>query len=178
MRPYVVLCGGVVALLLIMLGVVYVADIALLTEPAPVLDRLGAVAALIAVALLVADVALPVPSSLLMIWLGAAHGWAAGAALSLAGCLGAACLAFWLGRRSARILARRVSPIEKARADRALHRWGPLVVALSRPVPILAETTALVAGTSPMRWRALVVASLAGSAPIALLYGLIGAALL
>ncbi len=177
MRTYAILCAAIVAALLALFGIATAADVQLLVSPGPILDRIGAVAAAVAVGLLIADVVLPVPSSPLMIWLGAAHGWIAGAALALVGCVGAACLAFWLGRRSQHLLSQRVSARDKQRADTALRRWGPLAIAVTRPVPILAETTALVAGTSPMRWRALVIAAVAGSAPVSLAYAATGAAI-
>jgi uncharacterized membrane protein YdjX (TVP38/TMEM64 family) len=46
---------------------------------------------------------------------------------------------------------------------------------VTRPVPILAETLAILAGTSPMRWRRMIAATFAGSLPAALIYALAGA---
>jgi uncharacterized membrane protein YdjX (TVP38/TMEM64 family) len=45
-------------------------------------------------------------------------------------------------------------------------------------VPILAEAVALLAGASPMRWRELLAMTALGAAPAALLYALVGAAVL
>jgi uncharacterized membrane protein YdjX (TVP38/TMEM64 family) len=42
-------------------------------------------------------------------------------------------------------------------------------------VPILAETIAILAGTSPMTWPRMIVATLGGSLPAALIYALTGA---
>jgi hypothetical protein len=45
-------------------------------------------------------------------------------------------------------------------------------------VPIVAETTAVVAGASPaVGWRGMLIAAVAGCAPWAAIYGLSGAAL-
>lgn len=167
------------AVLLALFAIVRAADVAVLIDPRPAFAGLGAVAALAAVGLLVADVVLPVPSSLIMVWLGASQGWLAGAALSLAGCVGATVLAFWLGRRGSPLFERLVPPHERARADALLARWGTLAIALTRPVPIIAETMAVVAGASPaVSWRGVLIAAVAGSAPLAVVYGLTGAALL
>ena len=64
---------------------------------------------------------------------------------------------------------------ESARADRMLARWGALAVALTRPIPLLAETVAIMAGASPLGWGRMALAALVGSLPPALLYALTGA---
>jgi len=46
---------------------------------------------------------------------------------------------------------------------------------ITRPVPLLAETVAIMAGTSPLGWRQAALASFVGSLPPALLYALTGA---
>jgi uncharacterized membrane protein YdjX (TVP38/TMEM64 family) len=68
-----------------------------------------------------------------------------------------------------------VPPEERARADHILSRWGGLAIVVTRPVPLLAETVAIMAGTSPLGWRQATLATLAGSLPPALLYALSGA---
>jgi membrane protein DedA with SNARE-associated domain len=80
-----------------------------------------------------------------------------------------------VGRRSTRLLERLVSPDEKARADQLLQRYGALAVVVTRPIPLLAETTAIMAGASPLGWGKMLGATLAGSLPPALLYALTGA---
>ena len=45
----------------------------------------------------------------------------------------------------------------------------------TRPIPIFAETVAIVAGATGMAWSRLVIASVGGSLPAALLYALTGA---
>ena len=69
-----------------------------------------------------------------------------------------------------------MTPAERARADELLARWGALAIIVTRPVPLLAETVAIMAGASPMSWTSVTLASLAGSLPPALLYALTGAA--
>lgn len=178
MRRLALVVVAMMAGLLAVFAIAQAADIDLLVDPRPVLSGLGAVAAVVAVGLLIADVVLPVPSSVIMVWLGASHGWLVGGALSLAGCVGAAALAFWLGRRGGRLFERLVPEAERARADAFLARWGVVAIAVTRPVPILAETTAVVAGASPaVRWRGAMLAALLGSLPWAVGYGLAGAAL-
>lgn len=127
------------------------------------------------VGLLIADVLLPVPSSLIMIAHGALFGVVYGTLLSLLGGAGATLVGFALGRRGGLLLARIVSQEERTRADRLLRRWGALAIVVTRPIPVLAETTAILAGTSSMNWSRALLAGVAGSLPGALLYALTGA---
>src|SRR6476619_5692923 len=73
-------------------------------------------------------------------------------------------------------MERAVTPAERARASNVLARWGTLAIIVTRPMPLLAETVAIMAGTTSMTWRSLIVGSLAGSLPPSLLYALTGAA--
>jgi 3-dehydroquinate synthase len=94
----------------------------------------------------------------------------------LIGSVGAATFGFAIGRRGGALLERVVTPVERARASSILARWGTLAIIVTRPVPLLAETVAIMAGASSMSWRAIIVASIAGSLPMSLLYALTGAA--
>jgi uncharacterized membrane protein YdjX (TVP38/TMEM64 family) len=175
MKRFWLVTVAMLATFLALFGVVEGLGVPVLTDPSAWLNRGGALAAALGVGLLVADVFLPVPSSVVMLAHGALFGVWWGSALSLAGSVGAAALGFFVGRRGSRALERLVTPAEKARADRMLARWGGLAIVVTRPIPLLAETTAIIAGTSSMTWPRLLVASAAGSAPPALLYALTGA---
>jgi uncharacterized membrane protein YdjX (TVP38/TMEM64 family) len=175
LKRYWLITGGLIAFFLALFGVVEALGVPVLTDPSAWLGRGGPLAAALGVALLIADVFLPVPSSIVMVAHGALFGVVAGTLLSLAGSLGAAALGFAVGRRSARLVERLVSPAEKARADQLLSRWGALAVVVTRPLPLLAETTAILAGASPLGWGRMMLASLAGSLPPCLLYALTGA---
>jgi len=135
----------------------------------------GAGAAAVGVTLLVVDVALPVPSSGVMILHGLLFGLWTGAALSLAGSVGAAAVGFALGRAGNGWIRRLVTPEEHDRAGRLLARWGALAIVASRPVPMLAETVMILAGASPMPWGRAMLAALAGTIPAALAYAAVGA---
>jgi 3-dehydroquinate synthase len=140
----------------------------------PQFTEATALTAAVGVGLLIVDVLLPVPSSVIMVGHGFVFGWPLGAALSLLGSVAGAAVAFWIGRRGGPLLHRLIGPDEQARADALLARWGVLAIILTRPIPMFAETVALLAGASPMRWRTLLVGSLAGNLPPALLYAIAG----
>lgn len=175
MKRYWLLSGALLLVFLAAFLVVEASNPALLTDPGSWLPQAGPGTAAASVALLVADVFLPVPSSVIMVGNGALFGVALGTALSLAGSLGATALGFFLGRRGEAMIRRLVTPGEKARADALLARWGALAILVTRPIPLLAETTAILAGASPLGWARMLAASLAGAAPSCLLYALTGA---
>jgi len=169
----------VVALLLLfflgMFLIVEQQEPSLLTDPYRMMNARSAGAALTGIGLLVADVILPVPSSLVMVANGALFGIALGVFLSLIGSLGAALVGFAIGRSGESWIARYLPPEERARAQAMLEKWGLLAIILTRPVPLLAETTAIMAGASTMQWRSMCLATLAGSLPSAILYAIAGA---
>lgn len=157
-------------------GIMSALHVPFLEDPSVWMDgRNAAAAAAVGVGLLIADVFLPVPSSLVMIAHGAIFGVATGTLLSLAGSVGATLFGFAVGRRGGGLIARLVSDAEKARADALLRKWGALAILITRPIPLLAETVAILAGASPMGWGRMTLAAVAGSAPAALLYALTGA---
>jgi membrane protein DedA with SNARE-associated domain len=96
--------------------------------------------------------------------------------LSFTGTLAATALGFVLGRRSRRVVARLVPAEERARAEELLMRYGPHAIVASRPVPMLAESTVIVAGAGGLAWSRVLVAGALGALPPALLYALAGAA--
>jgi uncharacterized membrane protein YdjX (TVP38/TMEM64 family) len=176
MKRYFIIMGGLAATFLIVFLIVEALGIQLFVNPTPWMGHGGAAAAALGVTLLIADVLLPIPSSLVMIAHGALFGVVGGTLLSLAGSMGAALFGFAVGRRGGRLLERVVSPEERARANLLLQRWGTLTICLSRSVPLLAETVAIMAGTSDLSWKRMALASFAGSLPPAFLYALTGAA--
>jgi uncharacterized membrane protein YdjX (TVP38/TMEM64 family) len=174
-KRYWLITLALLAVFLAAFAVVEALGVPLLQQPEDWIGRGGPGAAALSVGLLVGDVFLPIPSSVLMIANGALFGIPIGTALSLLGSLGAAALGFFIGRRSDRLLTRLVSPAEKARADALLARWGVMAIVITRPIPLLAETTAILAGASPLGWGRSMAAAVGGALPSCLLYALTGA---
>ena len=176
MRRYLLTVVAMIVFFTILFVIVEALGVPLLSDPTPWMKHGGILAAIIGVGLLIADVVLPVPSSIVMVAHGALFGVLWGTMLSLVGSVGAAVFGFAIGRRGGGLLERVVTPAERARASSILERWGTLAIIVTRPVPLLAETVAIMAGASSMSWRAIILASIAGSLPMALLYALTGAA--
>jgi uncharacterized membrane protein YdjX (TVP38/TMEM64 family) len=176
MKRYLLIMAALVAAFTLLFFIVEALGVPLLSDPTPWMKHGGVLAAGLGVGLLIADVLLPVPSSLVMVAHGAIFGVVIGTILSLVGSVGAALFGFAIGRRGGRILERAITSAERARADYLLARWGALAIIITRPVPLLAETVSIMAGASTMSWSSLFFASFAGSLPPALLYALTGAA--
>jgi uncharacterized membrane protein YdjX (TVP38/TMEM64 family) len=175
MKHYLIVFGGICAGMLVIFGIAEAAGMVIPGEPDLLHGGGGAAPGLLIMALLVADVLIPVPSSLLMIANGVFYGIAAGTAFTVVGATGAAVLGWALGRRGARLAERFIPITERMRAQALVERWGVLAVIASRPVPILAEAVAIVAGLTGMRLRELLPAAVLGSLPAALLYAATGA---
>jgi uncharacterized membrane protein YdjX (TVP38/TMEM64 family) len=174
---YFLLIGGALALFLVIFLVAEALSVAVLDDPTPWLGGGDAFDGAIGTALLIADVVLPVPSSLIMIAYGALFGIVGGASVSLVGSLGAAMAGYAIGRCAGPPLLRSVcSEAEHARADRFVRRWGALAVAASRPVPLLAETVAIAAGASSLGVTRTLIWAAVGSVPGAVLYAVAGSA--
>jgi len=176
MHPYVAAALIVAVLMLAVFGVVEALELPLLVDPLPMLGEGSAAAAALSVAILTSDAVLPVPSSILMVANGTLFGAVAGSALSLLGAMGSALLAYYLGRRGGRLLAALSSPRQIEGAERFFARWGGLAVILSRPLPIVAETIAMLAGAGRMPLGRFTAGALAGNVPICVAYGVAGAA--
>jgi uncharacterized membrane protein YdjX (TVP38/TMEM64 family) len=176
LKRYPAVAVAVFALFLALFLIAQAWDVSLLVDPTPQLRRASVPAAFLGVGLLLTDAALPVPSSLVMIAQGAAFGVALGTLLSVIGSTGAALIGFALGRRGGPLLERLISPRERASADRLLEHWGTLAIVVTRPVPLLAETVAVLAGASSLGWGRMTLAALAGTLPTAVIYALTGAA--
>ena len=106
---------------------------------------------------------------------GRLFGMAGGSLVSLLGSLAGGLVAFLLGRSGKAMLDRRIASAERARAEAFLNRWGLMALVLSRPLPVLAESVAVVAAAMGMPPGRFALGILAGTLPLALLYAAAGA---
>lgn len=167
MRRLLLLSGGIALAILASFLIAEAAGLSFLETP----TSTG-----LACALLVADVVLPVPSSLLLAYLGAAHGVWLGAALGAGSHLAGGAIGYGIGAASRGAIGRWIGEAERARVDALLGRWGIVGIAATRPVPILAETVAIISGASPsIGLVRFLVAAAAGGAPYAVINAAAGA---
>jgi len=129
------------------------------------------------VALLGLDPLLPVPSSLLSVFAGAAFGFRLAAVLIWCGMTLGALVSYALGASAGRGLARAiVGATELARAQRLASDVGPAALVVTRAVPVLSEAAALVAGTARMPLWLFLLSTAAANAVIAIAYAAVGEA--
>jgi uncharacterized membrane protein YdjX (TVP38/TMEM64 family) len=157
------LVAGVLAVLLVVFLVVEWAGIPLLVDPRPSLDTVSVVAAMIGVGLLVVDAVAPVPSSVVMVALGATFGLVGGVVLSVVGSVGGFAVGYLIGRRSRGSLTPALDGDDVLRGAALVRRWGVLAVVVSRPLPLLAETVAFTTGAFGMRPMAAFAAAVVGT---------------
>lgn len=175
MKRFALFIFFVMTLMLLMFIFAEGLGIPFLTEDNYPQQEANPVSGVINTGLLLVDVVLPVPSSVVMIVNGALFGLVGGALLSLVGSLGGSALGYLLGRGNQPLVARFVGEADLARARKFMARWGVLALVASRPVPILAETVSIVAGTAGIGLRTTVLAAALGLTPIVILYAYVGA---
>jgi len=137
-------------------------------------EQPAAIAALI-IALLASDIALPIPSSLVSLFAGAAFGWTKGAFIIWMGMNVGAVIGYVLGASAGRALALRiVGGADMARARAMATRIGPAALILARGVPVLAEASVLAAGAARMPLGRFLLATLTANAAVAAAYAYVG----
>ena len=129
------------------------------------------------IGLLAGDVVLPVPSSLVSVFAGAAFGWVYGAVAIWIG-MSLGCVAgYALGVSAGRLLALRVvGGAELSRAQRLFRSLGPAALIITRAVPVLAEAGTLAAGAARMPLAGFLISTGLANAAVAAAYAGVGAA--
>ena len=139
------------------------------------MEQYGRWAWLAGIALLVADIVLPIPSTVVMSALGWMYGWWWGGLICTAGSMLAGIVAYGmcrvLGRPAARWIAGEAG---LARGEELFAKGGGWLVALSRWTPVLPEAVACLAGIVRMPWRTFLVALICGSLPLGFAFAAIG----
>lgn len=136
----------------------------------------GAVAAAVVFVLLVVDLVLPLPSSVLMTLSGALLGAPLGAAVNTAGSLVGSAIGFSLCRAfGIRAFDRLIGAGELPRVVAFVERFGPIAIVFSRSVPMLTEIVSGCAGLGRMRAAPFFAWSTLGTIPVATLYAWAGA---
>jgi uncharacterized membrane protein YdjX (TVP38/TMEM64 family) len=126
-------------------------------------------------AILASDILLPVPSSLVSTLAGAQLGVLWATIASWIGLTAGGAIGFGLARRCGRPLVRRFSADDDLEAvDRAGLRHGVWMLAATRPLPVLAEATVLLLGTTDMPWRRFLPTLAFGNLGLAAAYAVLG----
>jgi uncharacterized membrane protein YdjX (TVP38/TMEM64 family) len=125
----------------------------------------------IAVALLAADAVAPVPATLVIMFLAAKAGPIAGIIGGTIGMSTGVLVAAWLGRFAVGRIAPKFFPDEElARLRENLQRRLALTLACWRSVPVMAETTVILAAAAGIPVRRIFGATLAPNFVVAVIY--------
>lgn len=168
-----------IAVLLLALAAIVVVPFLIWQDPlnalsAELLDRAAGrgLIAVAVVALLILDVLLPIPSSVVSVAAGAALGFELGALACLIGMTGGCLLGYllgtWLGA------GRLVGERDRRAMQRLFARYGAGALAVARPVPVLAEVSVVLAGVARMKPGALLAYTGAANLGISTAYSAVG----
>jgi 3-dehydroquinate synthase len=126
---------------------------------------------LISIALLACDSVAPVPATLVIMYLAAKAGWAAGIIGGTVGMSAGVLAAAWLGRAAVGRLAPKFMPdAELTRLRESLQQRLVITLACLRSVPVLAETSIIVAAATGVPVRRLVTVTLLPNLIVATIY--------
>ena len=139
------------------------------------LESFGQWAWLVGLGLLVGDLVMPMPSTVVMSALGYVYGIAIGGTFATLGAMGSASVGYGLCRWIGEPMAVRLAGRDGLGAGKKLFaRYGAWAVALSRCLPIMAEVMACLAGMTGMPWKRFLMAALAGCLPMAFSFAAVG----
>ncbi len=135
----------------------------------------GPWAGLIAILLLVSDVALPIPATAVMAALGLIYGTFVGGLIGALGSFLAGYTAYMACRVGGRGMAKKIAGSEDLeRGERIFREVGGWLVALSRCLPLLPEVITCMAGLTRMPIRSFTIALACGSLPMAFVFAAVG----
>lgn len=139
------------------------------------LHRFDRWAWLAGIGLLIADLFLPVPGTVVMSALGYLYGTLAGGAAGAAGSFLSGALAYFLCRKLGRGAAVRLAgEADLVKGEKLFARSGGWLVAFSRWLPVFPEVIACMAGLTRMPPAAFMTALACGSLPMGFTYAAIG----
>ncbi len=141
----------------------------------PVIAGRPALAAAVLVGLLAVDIVAPVPSSLVSTAGGAVFGFGWGLVVSFVGMTLGGAAGYGLGRGMSARALRWVGAREADRLRRMEARWGIGFLVAARPVPVLAEASAVFAGIARRPAAPVLTALAIGNLGVSAVYAAVGA---
>lgn len=131
---------------------------------------------LLGILLLLVDLLLPIPGTIVMSALGVVYGFWIGGLIATIGSMLAGILGYGVGRFFDESFAKRwLGERDFEKGKSLFERGGAWVVAISRALPILPEVLACMAGLLRMPFGKFVIALACGSVPMGFLFAWIGA---
>jgi uncharacterized membrane protein YdjX (TVP38/TMEM64 family) len=130
----------------------------------------------VGIALIWADLLLPIPQTAVIAALGIIYGTLLGGLLGSVGLVTGGLLGYGLMRTAARRFAQRVAGARLRRMESLFERGGAWAIVLTRSLPFsVPEIMVLLAGIAGMKMRTFIAALILGSVPAAFAFAGIGA---
>lgn len=120
--------------------------------------------------ILLSDILLPVPSSIIMFINGFVLGVVGGGLLSLFALMGASVVGYFLGKFSQNIFHSKAN----ISASSMVESYGMIAIIVTRGMPVLAEAVSIVCGYNRMNFRKYLLFSFIGYLPLCFLYSFFG----
>lgn len=136
----------------------------------------GFVPALFIIALLIADILIPVPSSIVMIISGMLFGGFLGGLIALTGSLAGSLINFQMSRILGQTKIKRwLGEKEYNTLSKVMQKYGAYIVIFTRMVPLATESVSAIAGISNMKFARFILMNIVGFLPIVFFYSYSGA---
>lgn len=133
-------------------------------------------AAFLIIFLLLIDLLLPIPSSLVMGLSGSLFGIFNGMLLSLTGAMLTALTGYYICRVFGhRMFTRFIGEEDTTNIEQWFERYGVYAIIISRPIPMLTEVLSCLAGATKFSAGQFILSSLIGTIPVCLVYSISGA---
>jgi uncharacterized membrane protein YdjX (TVP38/TMEM64 family) len=133
---------------------------------------------LIGVGLLIVDLLLPIPASSVISALGSVYGVVLGGLIGVMGMVLSGFIGFFLARSiGTKVLSYLATETELQRFRSFFERWGSGAIVVSRSVPVLSETIAILAGFSGMPVLLFLLSLVLGAIPASFLFAYVGYAM-
>jgi len=120
--------------------------------------------------ILVSDIILPVPSSIVMYLNGAILGFAGGFLLSFVSVILSSITGYFIGRGSSAVLKSEAD----ISANKIMEKYGYPAILLTRGIPIISESICIVCGFNKFDFATYLMMNIVGYVPICLVYSYFG----
>lgn len=120
--------------------------------------------------ILVSDIVLPVPSSIVMYSNGVILGLVRGFSLSLVSVILFSVIGYFIGFGSSAVLKSEAD----VSANKILEKYGYLAILITRGIPILSESVCIVCGFNRYNFAVYLIMNIVGYIPVCLIYAYFG----
>jgi uncharacterized membrane protein YdjX (TVP38/TMEM64 family) len=128
--------------------------------------------------LLISDLLIPIPSSVVMTFSGRMYGFINGGLIALLGSLTASIIGFLIFRKTSTYISKYIlSERDQQSMNESFSKWGEGVLILSRMIPLLTETMSCYAGLTSISLKRFLLVITLGTVPVVFYYSYFGSQL-